>query len=154
MNEATLEQRVLLVRTQAYLCALRVGDVIETLRSLPIVSFSFGPPFLRGVSVVRGIPVPVVDLAILLGRGGADAGHRFVSMRCGARRFCLLVDDVVGVVGMDRMQLEKASPLVSGMVADYVERLGVLDGEVLVALETARLIPEQVWHSVTELDLQ
>ena len=50
------------------LCALPVGHVGETMRPLPVETLAGGPPFAPGVSVIRGQPTPVVDLAEVLGR--------------------------------------------------------------------------------------
>lgn len=150
MTDFGLNHRVLLVRARSWLCALPVVDIIETMRSLPIVSFASGLRFLRGISVVRGAPVPIVDLAALLGAEDGAGGRMFVAMRCGAKRYCLEVDEVVGISDIDVGKLEKAPPLLSGVMAEYVERLAVLDGQVLVTLETARLIPQEVWHSLAE----
>jgi len=152
--DSMIGHRVLLVRTRSWLCALRMMDIIETMRALPIVPFGFGPSFLSGLSIVRGAPVPVVNLAKLFGAQDDAQSSRFVAMRCGSRRFCLEVDEVVGVTDIDVAQLEKAPPLLSGAVAEYVERLGVLDGEVLVTLTMARLIPEEVWNSLMEQEVR
>jgi purine-binding chemotaxis protein CheW len=150
MKTVGMNHHILLVRTHSWSCALQMSDIVETMRTLPVVPFAVGPRFLRGVSVVRGAPLPVINLAVLLGAEDGARGRRFVVLRSGARRFCLEVDEVVGVPHIDLALLEKAPPLLSGVLTEHVERLGVLDGEVLVSLEPARLIPDEVWRSLEE----
>src|SRR5690349_20992738 len=70
----------LVFRAGALLCALRLDDVIETMRPLTTRPLAGAPVFVRGVCIMRGVPTPVVDVARLL--GGTDAAiSRFVAVR-------------------------------------------------------------------------
>ena len=62
MEQASGEQSVL-VQAGLHLCALPLGAVIETLRPLPLRPLAGAPAGVLGVAVVRGSPVPVIDLA-------------------------------------------------------------------------------------------
>ena len=57
---------VLVVLVGARACAFPLRHVAETLRPLPIKPVAGTPGFVRGVSVIRGTPTPVVDLKALL----------------------------------------------------------------------------------------
>ena len=58
---------MLMCRSGAYALALPIGDVIETMRPLPIQPVLGVPSYVAGVSLIRGAAVPVVDIARLLG---------------------------------------------------------------------------------------
>ena len=62
----------LVFRAGSMLCALRLADVIETMRPLGTRPLAGTPAFVRGVSIVRGVPTPVVDVARLLGGARAN----------------------------------------------------------------------------------
>lgn len=138
------DRRILIVRAQAWTCALPLEDVEETMRPLPVTPVAGTPEFVRGVSVVRGVSAPVVSLAVLLG-GSGGAGQRFVSLRLPARRLVLEVDEVVGLRRMKPHMLQAAPPLLRGASHGQLQVLGTLDGELLATLSAAHVLPEAVW---------
>lgn len=79
------EAQILLVRAgPEHLVELPIGDVREIMRPLPWIPFAQMPPAVRGVSTLRGRPVPVVDLGSLLIDTPIEAdavGARFVHLR-------------------------------------------------------------------------
>ena len=87
----------LLVRAGPRICALSLADVVETMRPGPIEPLAGAPEVVRGLAVIRGAPVPVVDLASLLGDGEHSVPTRFVTVRTGERNVALLVDEVMGI---------------------------------------------------------
>ncbi|HZE91839.1 MAG TPA: chemotaxis protein CheW, partial [Rhizobacter sp.] len=66
-------------RVQGRLCALPLSHVVETMRPLPTETIAGAPDFVCGLAVIRGAPVPVVDLARLLGATDTQA-RRFVTV--------------------------------------------------------------------------
>lgn len=135
----------LLFRIGSRLCGVPVQDVVETLRALPIEPIEDMPRFVRGISVVRGLPLPVIDLAVLLtGAEGAAAPARVVVLRVGERRVALGVDEVLGVREIDPSLLHELPPLLRDAGGDLVEAIGVLDKELLIALRSGRTLPEEL----------
>jgi len=115
------------------------------MRPLPIEPVAGTPAFVRGVSVIRGEPTPVVDLEALLERGpGSRAYGRFVTLKVGERRVALGVDSVVGVRTLEAATLGAMPPLLRD-AAERVEALGAPDEQLLVVLRAARLVPDGVW---------
>ena len=135
---------ILLVRARVYLVALPISAVVETMRPLPVRPAPGAPPFVRGIAIIRGEPLPVIDLGALLTAAPAsgEPGGRFVTVKSGERRVALSVSAVVGIRALNIDALAAAPPLLSQALPEQVERLGVLDGETLAVLGTARLLPE------------
>jgi purine-binding chemotaxis protein CheW len=104
------------------------------------------------VSLVRGSPSPVVNLALLLGGSVAEPGpgSRFVSMRMPEGSLALEVDEVVGLRWLQEQSLEEAPALLHGTGERHVQRLGSLDGRLLAVLGTARLLPEDFWNRLQQ----
>ncbi len=125
-------------RVGTAMCALPVAHVVETMRPLPIEPLAGMPSFVRGVAIVRGTPIPVVDAGLLL--GGSSGGTRFVIVRCGDRRVALLVDAVLAVRAVE--SVAALPPLVSH---DVAVAIGTLDAALVVVLEAARLVPADAW---------
>lgn len=145
MANAPERATVLLARLDSGLCALPLESVVECFRPLPAQVVPGAPPFLLGVSIIRGAPVPVVDLSALVGQGGTRPG-RFVLVRLGARRVALAVAGVVGTRSLDGNVLREAPPLLQG--AEGVSAVGVHDEQLLLLLRPARIVPDEVWRAL------
>lgn len=138
----------LLARVRGWVCALPAHYVIEIMRPLPIQPVTGAPPFVLGMSIVRGEVTPIVALEMLLGSPEANAPNRFVLVRAGERRVILAVDEVLGVQEIDTRHFDKAPGLLTETLPQDVARIGVLDRSVLVVLEAGRLLPETAWQGI------
>ena len=81
-RDAASGSQTLVVRVCTRLCAVPLAHVVETMRPLPVERIAGMPSFVRGVSIIRGVPTPVVDLGVVLGTPG-EAAERFVTLRLG-----------------------------------------------------------------------
>ncbi len=131
---------------QAPACAaLPLEHVLETMRPLPLEPIPGLPPFLVGWSVIRGAPVPVVDLTLLLGDERRQAGTRLVVVRSGERRVALCVD---GVLGIRTLESASLPPLLDSTHAAFIGSIGALDARLLTVLETGRIVPAAAWDAL------
>lgn len=137
----------LLCRVVTRLCALPLEHVIETMRSLPVEPMAGVPRPVEGVAIIRGIPVPVVDLACVFDEE-ASRTTRFVTVRAANRCVALAVDAVVGVRAVPVGSLRQLPPLLRDAGAAAIATIGTLDAELLVVLHSARLVPETVWRAL------
>ncbi len=137
----------LVCRTRSLLCALPLRQVVETMRPLPVEPLAGAAPFVRGVSLIRGAPVPVVDLGALLLPSEAADPTRFVTLRLGSRRLAVALEAVLGVRALPEA-LSSLPPLLADASAESVSALGRLDQELLVVLEATRLVPGPVWAAL------
>jgi purine-binding chemotaxis protein CheW len=132
----------LLCRTGSFLCALRLADVVEIMRIFRIEPIAGAPPFVLGLSTIRGAPTPVVDIAHLFG-GRTAAPQRQVTVKVGTYVVALAVDNVLGVRSMDAVGIaELLPPLLREAASDMVSAIGRLDADLLLFLNTARIVPE------------
>jgi purine-binding chemotaxis protein CheW len=129
---------MLICRAGTARCAVPIRHVEETLRPLACTSLTDAPWYVRGVSVVRGRPTPVVSLPELLGLEAQPTLPRFVTLRVVERRVALLVDAVEGVEWLEAEG--SVAPLLRHAGRDVVESLGMLDGDLLMVLNAAQLV--------------
>lgn len=125
-----------------------MARVIETMRPLPIERLPDVPHYVLGLSLVRGLPTPVVDVNRLLGDEGGGPLTRFVTVRAGERVIALAVGGVVGVGEIGPEALSAGAPLTEAALAGAVGAIGRLDRELLIVLESARIVPDDVWPLV------
>jgi purine-binding chemotaxis protein CheW len=128
--------------------AVGLRHVLETMRPLPLDTLPDMPPFVSGTSLVRGTPVPVVDAAKLFGDSGVAAGRLVVLELADRRRVALAVEQVVGVREIEPDALFDAPALLREASAERVLAMGLLDGGLLMVLQTALLVPQAVWQSL------
>lgn len=139
---------VLLVRVCSAVFALPLSQVIETMRPLPVSPLSGEASLVCGVALIRGIPTPVVALAALFQSDQQDASGRFVTLRSGERAIALSVETVIGVAELADAEVTSMPPLLRNARTEAIEAIGCLDAELLVMLQTAKLVPESIWKSI------
>lgn len=150
---ATEVSPVLVVMVGTRACAIPLHHVAETMRPLPIQSVAGMPNFVRGVSVIRGTPTPVVDLKALLENSENSLSYgRFVSLKLEERRVVIGVDSVVGMKHLDSAQLGELPPLLRDVNTDLIESFGTRDAELLLVLRAAHIVPDEVWASLEETE--
>ena len=133
----------LLCRAGTHLCALPLDHIIEVMRPLPAEPLAGAPPFLKGVAVIRGAPVPLIDLAHLFGQTKARAG-RIVTVQAGARVLGLLVGDIAGLRRREDIGERTPVPLLRLAAQEAVEMVGSLDSEALLFLGSLRVLAESL----------
>jgi purine-binding chemotaxis protein CheW len=148
-------ERFLLCRVGSRIAALDVRDVRETMRPLPIEPLAGAPTFVLGLAIVRGFPMPVIDADRLLGSSASSSTPvispspaRFVSLKLGARDAALAVDAVLEIRALPAAMLANIPPLLGEAGAALVAVIGALDAQLLLVLQTARLVPDSVWNAI------
>ena len=122
--------------------------VCETFRPLPVQLAPSAPDFVAGVTMLRGLPAPVIDVGHLLGsKASPQNWSRFVSVRAGERMVALAVDEVLGLKTLSQETFFTLPPLLEDL-SQTVGRLAELDGELLLVLREAHLMPEDLWEEV------
>ena len=138
--------QALIVTAGTRACAIPARDVVETMRPLPIEPIAGMPGLVRGLSVVRGVPIPVIDLAALLEAGDCPETYaRFVTMRIGERRAVVAVQGVVGLRNLDMTELRELPPLLQGSESPLIQAIGGRDAQLLIVLRAARMVPDEIW---------
>lgn len=141
--------KALIVRAHTYLCALPLEHVIETMRPLPVEPLAGTSPFVRGMSIIRGEPTPVIELAVLLG-APSESPLRFMTVRAGGKQVALSVGAVARIFDLDPRVMGGLPPLLRGASADFVKSIGILDEQFLFALRSGWELPAEAWQAMTE----
>jgi purine-binding chemotaxis protein CheW len=134
----------LVFRAGSLLCALRLDEVIETMRPLDTRPLAGTPAFVLGVSIIRGVPTPVVDVARLLGDTQAEVS-RFVAVRTEHGPVAFATGPVLGIRTATPDAVARHSVLLAGASSRLVAGVGTIDGEPLLLLQSMRVVPDEVW---------
>jgi len=133
----------LLCRAGTILSALPIEHVIEIMRVLPLERLAGTPRCVIGVSVIRGAPVPVVDVGLIIG-GAITPSTRLIAIRAATRTIALAVDEVIGITGIAADAFGQLPPLLRDAATDTIAAIGALDSELIIFLRAALLVPEDV----------
>ncbi|WP_020472197.1 chemotaxis protein CheW [Zavarzinella formosa] len=141
-----METTFLLIRLNSKLCAIPLAVVAECMRPLPAEPVPGTPPYLLGLAVIRGGPVPVVDLDVLLGGTGDGPRGRYVLLKFGERKLAIAVSEVSGVCQLPDSILREAPPLLQGGDRELMAAVGVRDDQLFFVLRAAKVVPDEVWR--------
>ncbi len=130
----------LVSRAHTHLCAIPLEHVIEIMRPLPMQAVAGAPGYVRGLCIIRGSAVPVVDTGLLVGDHASEAG-RLVSVRAGGRTIALATEAVLGIHTIDAETFKELPPLLQEAAGETVAAMGILDAELLFLLRTTRIVP-------------
>ncbi|HVY18715.1 MAG TPA: chemotaxis protein CheW [Bauldia sp.] len=123
------------------LCSLPLASVVETFRPLPIEPMTGAPAFVLGLAIVRGAPMPVVDLGRLV-NGESGTPNRFVVVKTDERHVALAVDSVVGIRVVADTRMQSLPPLLRDADTSVVRAIGTLDSALFIVLQASRIVPQ------------
>src|ERR1051325_11050800 len=104
------ENSVLVCRTGQCLWAIPLAHISETMRPLPVEPLASMPSFILGAARMRGVAVPVVNMAAVLGLENGSKLGRFVSVTVENRQVALAVEAVEGVRAITPESLAELPP--------------------------------------------
>ena len=116
------------------------------MRPLPIEKIAQAPQFVLGLCVVRGSPIPVVEIGSLFGEPGLPS-QRMVTVKTGNGILALLAESVVGVRSIAPASLNDLPPLLRDAAGEIVSAIGTLDAELLLFLRTIRILPDATLYA-------
>lgn len=130
----------LVFRAGQRLCAVPLAEVAETMRPLPIEAVPGAPSGVRGAAVIRGSPVPVIDLGVLFGSCAREP-TRFVCIKVENRTVALAVDSVVGINTYSAGECGALPPLLRDAATDVIAGIEARDAALVFFLSAARIVP-------------
>jgi len=118
---------------------LRVQEIRSYERPTRI---AHAPDFVKGVTNLRGVIVPVIDLRLMFGLKPAryDAFTVTIVLQIGHRVMGLVVDEVCDVVALDAARLRPVPALGAIAGGDQLMAIGALDDRLLLLLDIDKLL--------------
>ncbi|MEV0902364.1 chemotaxis protein CheW, partial [Actinoplanes sp. NPDC049802] len=136
----------LVFRAGPVFCALPLDEVIETMRPLETRALAGTPPYVCGLTVLRGEPTPVIDVTRLL--TGADGLiDRYVAVRAARGPVVCATGPVLGVREVLVSPPEESSVLFTGISKALIAAVGTIGADPLLLLRSPRAVPDEVWEA-------
>ncbi|CAA2142003.1 chemotaxis protein CheW [Hyphomicrobium sp. ghe19] len=149
MTEGTKTLEVLAFRVGNQDFGIDVVAVREIRGWTPATPLPHAPSFLCGVVNLRGIVLPIVDLAARLGFPPAEptARHAIVVTQQGEQVIGLLVDGVSDILTIDLAQVQPTPEVASDMAKSFVRGVIPIDGRMVSLLALNTVLPAVDQHA-------
>lgn len=134
----------LVFRAGPLLCALRLDEVIETMRPLAVQPLAGTPAFVSGICIMRGVPAPVVDAARLLGGVEAEVS-RFVAVRTERGPVAFATGVIHGVQPISAGSASRHEALLGDARSRLIAAVATIGTEPVLLVQSMRLVPDEVW---------
>ncbi|WP_436530416.1 chemotaxis protein CheW [Actinoplanes sp. HUAS TT8] len=136
----------LVFRAGPLFCALPLAEVIESMRPLPTRPLAGTPHYVRGLTILRGEPSPVIDVTRLL-TGVTSEVDRYIAVRAGRGPVACATGPVLGVQDVHAMPPDGPSTMFTGASRSLVAAVGRFGTEPLLVLRSIRTVPDEVWEA-------
>lgn len=121
---------------------------IDILRVQEIRSFeeptriANAPPFILGVTNLRGVIVPIVDMRVRFSLSSAETGGSTVTivLALGTHVVGMVVDSVSDVITLTQEQMRPAPSFSSAVDSDHIHAIGAVDDRMLILIDIVRLM--------------
>lgn len=127
--------------------AMDIETVNEIIKPREITDIPRVPDFILGILSLRGIVVPVYDLARRLNLGAVEVGpqSRIIVCHHGDGLIGLLVDSIAQVVRLNERKIEAPPAMLSGLDREFIAGIGRFQGRMLILLQLHNVLnPELV----------
>lgn len=122
--------------------AVNIMEIKEIIKPREVTEVPRTPSFIAGVLSLRGVIIPVFDLALRLGlvRSVCAKKERIVVVKRG-EGFCgILVDEVVQVLKLTDADFEPPPAVLDGIDRDFVTGIGRHDSHMLILLNIDKVL--------------
>lgn len=139
---------------------LELSQTREIIEYSGITEVPLMPKFLRGVINLRGEVVPVIDLAVRLGRKSIEVQKRtciiVVELQTNEQNHVLglLADSVSEVIEMNDDNIEDAPSFGANIRADFIQGIAKRDDEFVVLLDANNALSIRELAHLVEAELQ
>ncbi|ALM54279.1 chemotaxis protein CheW [Halomonas huangheensis] len=112
------------------------------------------PAFIKGVTNLRGVIVPIVDLRLRFALDSAEYNNQTVVIvvNVGQRVIGIVVDSVSDVMALLPEQIKPAPDFGVTLSSDYLSGLGSVGDRMLVLVDIERLLSNEEMALVEQLD--
>ncbi len=117
----------------------QIGEISKPMFTTPVPRTA---DFVLGIGNVRGVVIPIVDLAtrLRLGRCAVSRESRVLIVQHATEQTGLLVDGVSGVMSIAPENLEEAPGALAGARGDFIRALARWEGRIIIILDLGTLL--------------
>jgi purine-binding chemotaxis protein CheW len=122
-----------------------IAAVESIIKPQPITTVPFAPSFVEGVTNLRGVVLPVIDLRKRFGLPLAEANRntRIVIVEIGGLTVGMIVDAVAEVLRVFDEAVEPPSPLMMTLDSAFITGIAKVGERLVILLDLSRVLSVQ-----------
>ncbi len=136
-------QELIAFRTGTQEFCVNVRSVREIRGWTPATSLPHAPGFVLGVINLRGIVLPIIDLATRLGFSPTEptARHAIIVVECGRQAAGLLVEGVSDIFTVDEAQIQPTPDVASEAAKLFIRGVIATEGRLISIVDIDNILP-------------
>lgn len=120
--------------------SIPIIKVQEIMNTPAITAMPQSPPYVKGVTNLRGRIISIIDIGQLMGIPDVTIGDKVIVLSSGRTSFGILVDAITGVIEIDGNSVESTDNIMSTHI-DQVSGIAKVGDKLLTMLDPKKLIP-------------
>jgi len=140
-----MEQQLVIFELSNEFYGVEIGTVEAIIKIQPITAVPHAPPFVEGVTNLRGTVLPVLDLRKRFGQPAQTAtkDSRIVVAVMGALKVGMVVDGVSEVMRVPEDAIEPPSPLVTTVETTFLKGIAKVAERLIILLDLGKVLSVQ-----------
>src|SRR5208282_1932848 len=122
-----------------------INKVQEIINLGQITKMPQSPPYVAGITNIRGKIIVIIKLRRLLGFPENDRPQKIIVLGSGEVAFGILVDTITGVVSIENDNIEPAETFIAH-TCKAVDGVAKIDDRIIIMLDPGRMVPLQDLH--------
>jgi purine-binding chemotaxis protein CheW len=137
-----MEQQLVVFELANESYGLDIADVESIIKLQSITVVPNAPSFVEGVTNLRGIVLPVIDLRRRFGLPQAEPTKdtRIVVVDAGGSNVGMIVDAVTEVLRVSDATIEPPSPLVMSVSSSFITGIAKMDDKLVILVDLAKVL--------------
>jgi len=140
-----MEQQLVIFELADEQYGLDISGVESIIKMQGITSVPQAPKFVEGVTNLRGVVLPVIDLRKRFGLEKVDRTKetRIVVVEMGDTTVGMVVDAVTEVLRVSSEAIEPPSPLVTTVDSSFITGIAKVEGRLIILLDLGKVLSLQ-----------
>jgi purine-binding chemotaxis protein CheW len=148
-----MEQQLVVFELANEFYGINIAMVESIIKMQAITQLPHTPPFVKGVTNLRGSVLPVLDLRI---RFALDAQEdtrqtRIMIVTMGNVKTGIIVDGVSEVLRVSDENIEPLPPMINSVDSAFLKGIARLENRLIILLELSRVLNLEEQHSLETL---
>lgn len=138
----SLDRKVIVFRLDGEEFAVSVGQVGSIERIMPITRVPGTPPFIKGVTNLRGVVTPVIDLKSRFRNQTTKFtdSSRIIIIYLDELTVGIIVDEANDVIDIPEQTIEPQPEVINSVEADYISGVAKIDKRLLILLDLEKVL--------------
>lgn len=143
--EQTTDRKVIVFRLEGEEFAVSVSQVGSIERVLPITRVPGTPPFVKGVTNLRGVITPVIDLKTRFRNETTEFtdSSRIIIVYLDDLTVGIIVDEANDVLDIPERAIEPKPEVINSVDVDYISGVAKIDKRLLILLDLDKVLSRE-----------